>query len=306
MMMEAESRGPTSKSTYVVTCNICGEFEITQEAWDDCTQLIRKTDGRFLLSALSKTAPMRGVSRLYVDTKLVEDVDEGRFVEPRFKEKRESLLKWYAFLSGKTPSRYGARVPLVMNRDYPAAYCRAAQDREWHFLFNQLKNKNFIKMHGEEQLEITDLGWEYLEEHPLASGVQVFIAMAFKDMTDVHAAIVAGIKAAGYEPIRIDSFDYVGGVMDEIKARIRESFFVVADLAQNRGGVYYEAGFADALDKKIIFTCEATQLNPESEERVHFDVQHLNTIPWKRDDLGELTRRLKNRIEGVFKPGPVR
>jgi hypothetical protein len=303
--------GPDASFRYFVTCNVCGDFAIEGETYDDLKDYAHPglKERLFLLSAMSKTGPLRGVKRLLVDSKLMADLRDGKIVEPRFKEKRESLLKWYAYLSGKEGSRYGARVPVDLNRDYPAAYCRELQGSEWHFLFDQLTAKGFVKMHSHgsgDKVEITDRGWEHLEEHPLASGALAFVAMAFKDMNDVYAAIEAGVRAAGYQPVRIDKEEYVGGVMDEIKARIRESFFVISDLTQNRGGVYYEAGFADALDKKVIFTVQEDHLDPKSENRVHFDVQHLNTIAWKRDDLADLTKRLKDRIEAVCRPGPLK
>jgi hypothetical protein len=304
--MKAEIGSLTENDTYVVTCQACGNFEISEEARTDLRQAIPgKKSRRYLLSAMAKTAPLRSAARLYVDQKLVADADEGRLPEPRRKEKRESLLRWYADLSEKDGSRYGARVPVVLSHDYPAAYCREAQSPEWHFLFDQLKEK-YIKMHGEEQLWITDAGWEFLEEHPSASGAQVFVAMAFDGMDDVWLALRAAIGESGYRALRIDKSEFVGGVMDEIKARIRESHFVVVDLTGNRGGVYYEAGFADALMKKVIFTCRHDHLNPKSKDRVHFDVQHLNMIAWKPKALGELTLRLKNRIEGTFGRGPVK
>jgi hypothetical protein len=41
----------------------------------------------------------------------------------------------------------------------------------------------------------------------------------------------AGIRAAGFQPIRIDQKDYVGGITDEIMSEIRQSRFVVADFS---------------------------------------------------------------------------
>ena len=59
--------------------------------------------------------------------------------------------------------------------------------------------------------------------------------------TDV---IEPATRAAGYEPLRIDSKPHNGKIDDEIMASIRASRFVVSDFTGNRGGVYYEAGFA--------------------------------------------------------------
>jgi hypothetical protein len=44
------------------------------------------------------------------------------------------------------------------------------------------------------------------------------------------------IRAAGYNPLRIDAKEYVGGISDEIMAEIRRSRFVVPDYTQQRMG----------------------------------------------------------------------
>ncbi len=85
--------------------------------------------------------------------------------------------------------------------------------------------------------------------------------------------------------------------MDRILARIRESRFVIADLTHNRGGVYYEAGFAEGLGIPVIYTCDADCLDPEApkEKRVHFDCQHLN-IENGSPEHNEFKSRLTYRL----------
>jgi hypothetical protein len=91
--------------------------------------------------------------------------------------------------------------------------------------------------------------------------------------------------------------------MDQIIAKIRESRFVVADFTGNRGGVYYEAGFALGLNLPIFTLCGQDHLS--GEEKVHFDVQHLNLLTWEDGKLPELTARLEARIVAVLGRGPV-
>jgi len=117
-------------------------------------------------------------------------------------------------------------------------------------------------------------------------------------------AIEEGITRAGYKPTRIDREEYIGGVMDEIIAKIRESRFVVADLTENRGGVYYEAGFAFGLNLPVFTLCRKDHLDPGA-NHVHFDVQHLNLLAWEDGKLAELTARLEARIVAVLGRGPL-
>jgi nucleoside 2-deoxyribosyltransferase len=94
-------------------------------------------------------------------------------------------------------------------------------------------------------------------------------------MDHVQKHIETAVAAAGYKHLRIDSDEYIGGVMDQIIARIRESRFVVADLTHNRGGVYYEAGFAFGHGIPVIPTCRQDHIGGAQNLRVHFDIQSV-------------------------------
>jgi len=139
---------------------------------------------------------------------------------------------------------------------------------------------------------------------------QAFIAMWFDPSLDVahKDAFSAAIKQCGYEPKRIDKVFFNNNVCDEIIASIRSSRFIIADFTGNRGGVYFEAGFAMGLGIPVIYTCHKDWFNCKSfgeiavkakngktvtgivehEERVHFDVDHYQFILWETvDDLKE-------------------
>jgi nucleoside 2-deoxyribosyltransferase len=80
-----------------------------------------------------------------------------------------------------------------------------------------------------------------------------------------------------------------------IVAEIRRSGLVVADFTGNRGGVYFEAGFAMGLGIPVIWTCRDTDINA-----VHFDTRQYNHIVWK--EAGDLREQLQRRIEATI-PG---
>ncbi len=63
------------------------------------------------------------------------------------------------------------------------------------------------------------------------------------------------------------------------------------------GGVYYEAGYAHALDIPVIYT-----VRQDRKDTVHFDVNHLNRIEWK--DVPDLRKQLQELIVEVFERGP--
>jgi hypothetical protein len=159
------------------------------------------------------------------------------------------MLYWLAFESRKNPSvsAYGAVVEFDPPSDYPVAYCRPLEPNwaEWNFIIEPLVQRELIVYATQDvpgsqrrSVRITDKGWELFETRPRATGTAGFIAMKFHGMDDLHKAIQEGITRAGYKPTRIDREEYIGGVMDEIIAKVRESRearFVVADFTENRG-----------------------------------------------------------------------
>ena len=148
------------------------------------------------------------------------------------------------------------------------------------------------RIHVEEQLR--DLG----------TGRNGFVAMWFDNsMAAVFEnGIAPAIEDAGYTPVRIDRQEFLGKVDDEIMAEIRKSRFVVADFTTSeesgaRGGVYYEAGFAQGLDIPVIHTCRQDRM-----QAVHFDTNHFNHITWETPE--DLRTQLHRRIEATLGRGP--
>jgi nucleoside 2-deoxyribosyltransferase len=296
---------------YAVECRTCGSYDVDDMTWALFEKMETEPSDRHLLSALTRTAPVRGTGRVRIDLNSFRDLREGRLPEKTFVEMRDALLDWIAFESRKDrKSPYGAAVKLDSAVDYPVAYCHDLRDgnaAEWNFIVQPLMARGLIEVFNSSAglIRLTELGWEQVEaRRKITSGVQGFIAMSFRDMDQVHQAIAAGVAAAGYRPLRIDGDEFLGGILDRVIARIRESRFVVADLTRNRGGVYYEAGFAFGLGVPVIPLCRRDHLSGD-DNRVHFDVQHLNLLPWDEDRLDRLTEQLEARIVSVLGRGPL-
>jgi nucleoside 2-deoxyribosyltransferase len=130
---------------------------------------------------------------------------------------------------------------------------------------------------------------------------QAFVAMWFHP--DMNAAwergLQKGITNAGYRPLRIDNKEHANKICDEIISEIRRSRFVVADYTGQRGGVYYEAGFAAGRDLPVILTCRKDDMT-----NLHFDIRQYNCIDWETPE--ELAHRLQVRIEAVIGDGPLK
>ncbi len=97
---------------------------------------------------------------------------------------------------------------------------------------------------------------------------QCFVAMWFNEEINkfykkVESAIEGNSNAdkssteygAGYKSFKIDDKLHANYIPPEIIAEIKRSKFMIADLTGYRGGVYYEAGFAEGLGIPVIYTC---------------------------------------------------
>lgn len=147
--------------------------------------------------------------------------------------------------------------------------------------------------------QVSPKGLLYLEgrkEEPSSIG---FCAMWFsEEVAPLWTSVIEpATRLAGYEPLRIDGKQHNGKIDDEIMASIRGSRFVIADFTGNRGGVYYEAGFAHGLGLPVIFMCRQG-------DELHFDIRQYNCIFWQPDGLEDAQARLKNRILATLGQGP--
>jgi hypothetical protein len=189
---------------------------------------------------------------------------------------------------------------------------RVSEDNELRFLMREFLSEEMgLLIHNEtqtgpfhdESYKISPKGWAYLDSlrHGNPDSQIGFIAMWFDEsMNDAWKAIDQGIRAAGYEPLRIDQKQHNNKIDDEIVAAIRRSKFVVADFTKQRGGVYFEAGFAKGLNLEVIWLCRQDDLKD-----VHFDTRQYNFILWEADKLAELSKNLKDRIEARFGHGSL-
>ena len=150
-----------------------------------------------------------------------------------------------------------------------------------------------------------------------------FLAMWFSDTLKPYVdAATEAARQAGYILEPVNSVHHNGQIMDKVMNMINDARFVIADLTCGpeikndkgtlcggvRGGVYFEAGYAQGQKKQVILTCKK---DPESEKRIHFDLKQVNTIFWKEVDgqpmVGDqtLTDVLRERIIFTIGKGPL-
>lgn len=171
------------------------------------------------------------------------------------------------------------------------------------YMIDQLKHLGLITMLNQSgdgsTFTVNAQGWKSvseMERENKGNSDQAFVAMWF-DPTMVEyfekGILLSVNRDCGYVCKRIDLKEHNNKICDEIVTEIRRSRFVIADFSGNRGGVYYEAGFAHGLGIPVIWTVHKDHLS-----KVHFDTRQYNHIVYETPD--ELRTMLTNRIRATI------
>lgn len=147
---------------------------------------------------------------------------------------------------------------------------------------------------------ITAQGWHKIDELKKEEKVvnQAFIAMIFREEANsIREAFRRAIHEMGYMAVVLDEKEHNNQIVPEIFYEIRRSKFVVVDVTYPSYGAYYEAGYAQALDKEVIICCRRDVFD-DTNKTPHFDISQKSIIVW--DDEEDLVRRLKRRIEATI------
>jgi len=184
----------------------------------------------------------------------------------------------------------------------PIAAAYASDARERNNLFDSLAAEGLIGRGGSgPYVKLKLLALKFIREQSIEirSG-QCFVAMWFNDEMNrfFEEIIKPSCREVGYEAIRVSDRQFVDYITDEIIAGIRESAFLIADYTGQRGGVYYEAGYAMGLGKTVIQMCRE-----DEKDKMHFDIRQRNTILWEFEKMEEAKEMLKNRIRATVGKG---
>lgn len=187
----------------------------------------------------------------------------------------------------------GHGVIIAPDRDYPLAW--AANEDELIYYLESLSERNLLattETHPKiskiiNVLKITADGWEFLEKNERVGIIsnQAFVAMSFSPALKsiLKDAICGGIKNAGYNAYVMGNKPHAERIDVKIMAEIKNSRFLVADVTEQKQGVYFEAGYALGLGLPVIWSCRKDDL-----ANAHFDTRQYNHILWETpEDLEE-------------------
>jgi nucleoside 2-deoxyribosyltransferase len=270
-----------------IRCELCGEYRISERLATEIFNLILR-DGHIYSGAIRENFE-EGIILWIEDLRQLTDT----VIVP--KNPLESIDKILLHILRKAESAESG-VELKQT-DRSIAYARTPQ--EFSFFLKKARELNYIEKNpSDKSRDLLSIGgWKRLAELPKKerSRTQAFVAMWFnKELEEIwEHGIKAALLETGYDPMRIDRTEHNEKVDDRIIAEIRNSSLLVADFTGQRGGVYFEAGFAMGLGIPIIWTCRDTDI-----EDVHFDTRQYNHVVWT--SAADLKERLVNRIEATL------
>lgn len=261
-----EERINSSMASY--HCPVCGGYEIPVflPEMNGAASPNRK------LSAWIREQNERGEPVRFMREGMIESILAGI---PDYRP-LEKQLKFLQAVERRSHAP-GDTVNLNLREDFSLAY--ASGFEEFTFYLTALKQRGLANSTTSGQVTITAPGWDYLDKHAsdLEEKTQAFVAMSFSD--DMRPlwkdAIEPAVKKAGYTAYRVDEEPHSDNIIFKIMAEIKNSRFVVADVTEQKNGVYFEAGYALGLGLPVIWCVRKNDAG-----NVHFDTAQYNQVRW--------------------------
>lgn len=167
---------------------------------------------------------------------------------------------------------------------------------------SELKDNSFVKEHNiteefinESKLITATVSSQSLLQFSFAEPKnQIFVIMKFDDrqLDSLYEGVIkpVGEDEFGYEVVRVDEIQDSGNINKQILENIAKSKIILAELSGERPNCYYEAGFAHALGKEIIFSANENT-------HVHFDLASYRFIRWGTES--DFRRQFRERLSAI-------
>lgn len=165
---------------------------------------------------------------------------------------------------------------------------------------NELKNSVYINNNqpidnqaSEDKLQNNNIMNNKIIEDDLC-----FVLMPFDEkFNGVYDLIKEDLDNFNLNIIRADDINEPGTVIDDICNHIKNSKFLIAELTDSNPNVFYELGYADALDKNIILIIQNSQ---NTSEKFPFDVSGKRMIIYE-DTIAGQTYLKKTNCKDLLK-----
>ena len=296
---KAKVEGDDYGRRFRVRCQTCGNFEITSLA------LTAVGDDPARRSAISRyiQEAQAGNSGLLLTREIIERILAGASVLSPL-EMAEHLILWLS----RNQKSIGVLKNIEKNR--LATILGAADPRDVDLLMEYLIEEGYVqspdlkKQRPEVRLGLTIQGWAKADE--LRRGVSeskiAFMAMKYDDPTleeMCESCFRPAVAETGFRLVLLKDKPRAGIIDNHLRAEIRSCRLLLADLTHGNLGAYWEAGFAEGLEKHVIYLCEKSVFESAG---THFDANHCQTVVWDCDDKERSAQDLKATIRATL-PG---
>jgi len=249
----------------VIQCNNCGNYI---QLHDDrylveklFSQNEKMRNGKHLISGFITEQNEKGNQYYKIGVDSIKNIYASGQLPQTILEKIEKLIvKLYT----KTTYLYQ---PIEIDQNKPSiAY--AVNVEEFSNIISYLLGRDLLEADQSGtpiSVHLTMNGIDYAEKisKKAVDSKQCFVAMWFSDdmMQVFQNTISRAVDECGYKALIISMKEHNENINDYIISEIRKSKFVIADFTGNRGGVYFESGFALGLNKQVIWTCRKDHFN---------------------------------------------
>lgn len=280
-----------------------GKYSITGSAIAMASHLIEYE--KVLLTNWLVEQRRLGVESPKITSMLLNEIRKNR--APSVQDRADSMLRYLELKSNLLGDIiWFINDPLFEASNDLLAWTGSLNIREIKVLSDYCVGHNWIMGDGR-AFTLQPDGYTRLTELDGANtdSIRCFVAMWFDgSMNEAYdKGIQPAVRGGGFEPVRVDQQEHIDKIDDRIIAEIRRSRFIVADFTSEpdkpRGGVYYEAGFAQGLNIPVIWTCRKDMIN-----NVHFDTRQFNHIVWETPE--DLHKKLLVCIGAVIGYGPLK
>ena len=100
------------------------------------------------------------------------------------------------------------------------------------------------------------------------------------------------LEQAGLTPYRVDRDPTVQVPITAIEQKIRDSLICLADITSDNPNVWYELGYAFAVDKPVLMTCTEGRVT-----KLPFDIQHRTVIKYATASPSDFERLRSDVVE---------
>ena len=265
-------------------CERCGTYKLIGSAASKVRHL--KLEQRTLLSGWIRAQNQSGIEFLRISPEVLDGALSYSY--PSYQSRFEFLIK---YLISKC-SELGKSI--VPDPKEMVAISYSKSEDELGFILHHMIDMGYIKMQaGGGGIHIQPQAYERFQSSSEDSSTskQVFVAMSFSpEFDDLYLnGIERAISKSGLRALRVDKTEHTNRIDDEILRQISASKMIVAEFTNQTPGVYFEAGYALAQGKKVIWVCRSDQI-----KSLHFDIRQYNCIFWENHE--ELAGKLESRI----------